>query len=598
MRLGTRVVLFILLASVAPLVMMALAAGSIASQHLADNVAKGQAQVADSIALSVARVMADADRVLRAQMGNFRLDGAPDEARTGFVVATYRLFPEISIATLIDASGQEIVPPIYRSPDEKTWVEGHDAVLPDQVRRFRKALPPRPAPGTSAMGTPYLPDGAKAAVVPMTFASPYDDGLALGVQLSLDSVRRRMEVSAEGDRFIMLFAPDGTRLAWAGRAEAVDPARFKPFLEAPSANIAFDDVDVVAATSRVPNFDWVVAVAEPASVVRSAQRALLRPTWYTGGVALVFALAAGLLLSRSVTVPIRRLHDAATALGQGDLSRRVEVEGRDELADLGQAFNQMSAALETSTHEIAEKNEEIRAFNRELQARVEQRTAQLREAQSRLVQSGQLAAVAEMSAGLAHELNNPLAGVLGMVQLVAAKRAGTSDEVLLRAAEEQAVRCKEIVANLLRYTEAPANAPSDERSVVDLNTIVTEVLELVTPALRQRGVTAERTVTSEALWVRGNTAQLGRALSQMLTAMKGLAEPGATIRIEGGVTQGQVEMSFAVGATVRSQDDWKAAGMSFWVARQVLGAHGFTLDEPETGGREWRIRAPLQAAPG
>lgn len=159
------------------------------------------------------------------------------------------------------------------------------------------------------------------------------------------------------------------------------------------------------------------------------------------------------------------------------------------------------------------------------------------------------------------------------------------------------MRCKEIVANLLRYTEAPANAPSDERPIVNLDIIVTEVLELVSPALRQRGVTAERVPSAERLWVRGNTAQLGRALSQMLTAMKGLAEPGASIRIEGGVSEGQVQMSFAVGATIRSQDDWKAAGMSFWVARQVLGAHGFTLDEPETGGRVWRIRAPLQAEP-
>lgn len=598
MRLSTRVSVFVLVAAVVPLLLLAYAAGTIASKHLADAVTRSQVQLADSLAISVGRVMGDSTRVLQAQMANFHLASTPDNVRAAFVVATYRLYPEIAIATLIGPDGAEIVPPIYRSADETTWVEGHDAVDDARVRRFRDAKLPHPADGETLIGTPYPTDGASAAVVPMAFSSPYGDGLVLEVELSLESARRRMEAAAGTDRSILLLGTDGTVLAEAGAKGVVSPDRYKPFLDVPSANIRFDDVGVVASSSRVPQLGWVVVIAESASVIRVAQSALLAPTWYIGGVALAFALVAGSLLSRSITAPILQLRSAARSLGEGKLGERVPVDGADEIGQLAETFNKMSERLLASSVEIAQKNERIEAFNRDLQARVDERTAQLREAQAQLVQSGQLAAIAEMSAGLAHELNNPLAGMLGMVQLVKARRSGTTDETLLAAAEEQALRCKEIVANLLRYTDAPTASPSDEQAVLDLDVLVSDVLELVGPALRQRSVTTERKTSQDRLWVRANGAQLGRALSQILTAIRGLCTLGTTVAIEGRVSDGHAILSFVVGETTASHDDWRAAGLTFWAARQVLAAHGFTLREPEQGGRTWTIDAPLQEPPG
>lgn len=593
MRLGARVSLFILVAAVAPLLLLAVASGSVASRQLGQTVARSQLELAQYVGVSVGRVIGDVDRVIRAQMANFRLGDAEDDVRTGFVIATYRLFPELSIASLLGPAGEELVPPVYRRAEDTEWVEEHEAIVPARVARFRAALPDRAGPGGSAMGRPVIPAGERAAVIPMVFTSPYGDGLAIAVELSLSTVQRRMDASVGGGRSILLMSLDGEVLAAAGPTPAVEPARFRPLLDTPGSNVEFTEDEVVAATARVPGLPWSVVVTEPASVVRAAQDGLIRPTAYIGAVAAIFSLTAGWLLSRSLTVPLRKLYDATKALGRGNLRRRVEVEGRDEVAEVGRAFNQMADALQETTQQIEEKNEEIRAFNRELQARVEKRTAQLREAQARLVQSGQLAAVAEMSAGLAHELNNPLAGVLGMVQLVAARRCGTPDEALLRTAEEQALRCKEIVATLLRFAEGPADRLGDERQLIDLDQCLTDVLELAAPALRQRSVTVERTPSPTPLKVRGNAAQLGRALGQMLTAMKSLAEPGTSIRIEGRVETSMAIMVFTVPRLVTNQDDWRAAGMGFWVARQVLGAHQFTLEESTPGAGVWTVSGPL-----
>lgn len=593
MRLNARIRFFILITSVLPLIGLAAAVAEVARDNLAERITLAQVQSAEALAGVVADAVQDVERVLLEQIGNFRLDVAPDEARAAFLVATYRLFPEISIATLVDATGQEISAAIYQVEGEDLVVKGHDAVSPERLARFRNALPAS-LEGGIARGTPYLPPGEEAAVVPLSLASPHGDGIALGVELSLGSLRGPLEATAGDDREVFLFDSSGNVLLHAGRSELVDPRRFAPLLAAGSADVRFDD-RVLAATARVPGREWVVAIAEPSAAAEAAARKVFEPAMYLGAVALVMVLATGTMLTRSIIGPVGKLREAALGIGGGDLARRVTVEGGDELAELGQAFNRMGSSLAQNAQEIAAKNAEIEAFNRELQARVEQRTAQLREAQARLVQSGQLAAVAEMSAGLAHELNNPLAGLLGIVQVVAAKRSGTGDEPLLRAAEEQALRCKEILGNLQRFTAAPAASDAvGTRDVVDLHALVTDVLGLVGSTFRQRDVEIVRRGEGP-LRVHGDGVLLGRALGQVLTALRGVAAPGCTLVVQSTRLPEAVELRFTLSDTVASQDDWRAAGMGLWVARQVLRDHGATAEEIESAGPEksWRIAAPV-----
>jgi signal transduction histidine kinase len=305
-------------------------------------------------------------------------------------------------------------------------------------------------------------------------------------------------------------------------------------------------------------------------------------------------VVAATLLGRSITQPVLGLRNAAQAVGAGDLALRVKAEGGDELADLGRSFNQMTEALAANRDEIAAKNTEIEKFNRELQARVEERTRQLREAQARLVESSQLAAVADMSAGLAHELNNPLAGLLGIVQIVKAQRAGTSEGALLAAAEAEALRCKEIVGSLLRFTAAPR--PAGEREAVDLAALVADVAALAASSFRQRDVSLTFDAGSARARVLAQPDELGRALSQVLGALRTAAAPGATLRVAMHVDREKrmVELGFALDRVHDSQDDWRAASVGLWAARRVLNADGWSVEEVAAAeGRAWHAVAPL-----
>lgn len=598
MRLGPRIGFFVAFTAILPLLLLALAASQVARSQAERQIVDFQVEAARSMGASIARQLADTERVLVQQVANFRLDVASDEARTSFLVATYRLFPEIAIAVLLDLDGDEIAPLLYQPEGTEAELVEHDRVSLARLAQFRAALPlPSRVPGGVIVGAPYRPDGAEAAVLPMVYTSSLGDGVALAVELSLAPVASRMSALAQ-QREINLLTTDGQLLLRTGPSGLVDPARTRAFLRNAEVDLRYETVEgvaVLAALASVPGHDWAVVVAEPADSVGAAMYQIQLRTWYVGGVALLIALVGGAFLTRSITGPVVKLRDASHAVGRGEFAQRMPIEGRDELTELATAFNRMSASLEQNATDIASKNQEIERFNMELQGRVEQRTAQLREAQARLVQTGQLAAVGELSAGLAHELNNPLAGILGVVQILAVQLQGRPEAALLHAAEQEALRCKEIVANLLRFTRSgPQGAPGAE-DVVDLGVVLRDVFALVGGPLRQRGVAVDMSTTDAPMLMRGDASQLGRALGQLLTSLRAVAEPGTTLAIEGALPGAAVELRFTLARTVRDTDDWRAAGLGFWVARQVFQEHGAILEEPvgERGAaRTWLLRAP------
>lgn len=588
MRLGSRVVLFVVATSVVPLVVLAANAVRIAESELADALAREQVATAAQLADGLSRQLNDIERVLAAQVGNFRLDVAPDEARNAFVISTWRLFPEVAIAALLDPTGSEAASPAYA--ETETEAGAHDVVDAERYARFRGNVPEPSAAITR--GSPYVPDQGEGAVIPVVFVSPYGDGLSLAVELSLRPLRRQLGRVAGADRAALLVDSNGEVLLAAGQSPLVDPARLLPLLASEAADARVDN-EVVVATTRLPGRDLVAVVAAPADSADRVLQAVLRPTAFILAVSLLAAAVAGLFLGRTITDPVAKLRDAAQAVGTGDLSRRVGMDELDELGELGRSFDGMTSALELSRDEIAAKNREIENWNVTLQMRVDERTRQLLEAQSRLVQSSQLAAVADLSAGLAHELNNPLAGLLGLVQVVRQMRAGNPDAVLLATAEEQALRCKEIVGKLLRFT---GEIKVGERERVDLAGIVRDVVGLSGSAFRQREVALEMDASNEGEWVLGHPEELGRALTQVLNALRAVAAAGSTLSVYVNPTKsgvGPVRVEFRLDGVRDSEDDWRASALGLWAARQVLAAHEATLEEvPVPTGRCWHLSAP------
>jgi two-component system, NtrC family, sensor kinase len=173
------------------------------------------------------------------------------------------------------------------------------------------------------------------------------------------------------------------------------------------------------------------------------------------------AAVVWLLVSR-VTRPLRELHDSVEAVGRGDFTRRVPVRSRDECGELATVFNQMTGNLQSSRAEL-EKTVET-----------------LKTTQAQLIQSEKLSAVGEFVAGVTHELNNPLATVMGFSELLQKADVGEEHRRHLDMVFKSAQRCQKIVQSLLSF----ARRRQPERKPVFVNALVEAVLEIVSYPLR------------------------------------------------------------------------------------------------------------------
>ncbi len=173
------------------------------------------------------------------------------------------------------------------------------------------------------------------------------------------------------------------------------------------------------------------------------------------------AAVVWLLVSR-VTRPLRELHDSVEAVGRGDFTRRVPVRSRDECGELATVFNQMTGNLQSS------------------RAQLEKTVETLKTTQAQLIQSEKLSAVGEFVAGVTHELNNPLATVMGFSELLQKADVGEEHRRHLDMIFKSAQRCQKIVQSLLSF----ARRRQPERKPVSVNALVEAVLEIVSYPLR------------------------------------------------------------------------------------------------------------------
>ena len=220
---------------------------------------------------------------------------------------------------------------------------------------------------------------------------------------------------------------------------------------------------------------------------------------------LLIAVGLGALLARRMVVPIRRLQDGADRLGSGERGGPIEIHTGDEIEILAERFNQMAAKIQES-HDTLEAKVEARTealqaseqTAREARLAAEKALGDLRQAQDRLVETQKLAALGQLTAGIAHEIKNPLNFVNNFAELsgeltreiqeaLAGDKAALSEQAraeiedligllngnLARIAEHGR-RADSIVKNMLMHSRTG----SGERRQADVNALVEEALNL------------------------------------------------------------------------------------------------------------------------
>lgn len=204
--------------------------------------------------------------------------------------------------------------------------------------------------------------------------------------------------------------------------------------------------------------------------------------------------------------PLQKMVEATKKISRGDLSHRVEVSSKDEIGYLAESFNQMTADLKAA-------NEKLIEWGKTLEKKVEERTEELTEMQTHLLQSEKLASLGKLAAGIAHEINNPLGGILIYSHLLLEDTSKDSPyyENLKKIVKETS-RCKDIVKGLLEF----ARPKEPEMSLTDINKLVNQSLAIIEHQALFQNIKIRKLYSSDLPKIVADRAQLQQVFTNII----------------------------------------------------------------------------------
>ncbi len=165
---------------------------------------------------------------------------------------------------------------------------------------------------------------------------------------------------------------------------------------------------IVACYAYPQNLEWVVIAEIVENKAYLAVSRMLKSLTLWVGIGLLLAVLGVSVFSRQISQPIVKMREAAEQISMGNFDVDVAYKAEDEIGFLGKTLVSMSRSLKESFAKIAKQNEELEEYSKTLEQRVEERTRELRETQQQLLVQEKLASLGALTAGIAHEIKNPL----------------------------------------------------------------------------------------------------------------------------------------------------------------------------------------------
>ncbi|NIP77918.1 MAG: HAMP domain-containing protein, partial [Gemmatimonadetes bacterium] len=247
------------------------------------------------------------------------------------------------------------------------------------------------------------------------------------------------------------------------------------------------------------------------------ERALVYLSALVGADLAVFFLFGRWLVQTRVLRPLDRMVSEAEAIAHGDYARRLPGGEAQEIDRLSASLNRMAERFISHQRELALNIESLERTNRELT-----------EARDELIRAEKMASLGQMAAGVAHEIGNPLAAIMGNIDLLRRRIDGREADLLV-ATSEQAKRIDRIVRGLLDY----ARAREAKVRPIDINDVVSQTVELVASQPRLKDVDVVVELAPDIPAVAADPYQLEQVLVNLILNAADAVEDCAdrTIRI-------------------------------------------------------------------
>ena len=332
--------------------------------------------------------------------------------------------------------------------------------------------------------------------------------VALGVKIALT------EQNFEGVQTAMDFVKDDPRLRFVSlvqldtiRDEHQKTAQVKKMITSypPDVKVSAevessDSLVVKRSLFHTPVMNGEILLGFSTTEITKSKEQIRATSLFVSALVLIIGIIIGFWLARNISLPVLALRDAALKVGAGDRLQRVRKTTNDEIGELGEAFNKMVADLFKAEEELKKVNSNLAATNSELKKALDE----LHSAQSQLVQSEKMASLGQLTAGVAHEINNPINFVSANVNplkrnlndlIEALKKSDypinddlnfTIEETrnLLKGIEEGSKRTAEIVKGLRNFSRLD----EEEMKKANINEGIESTLILVQNKLDQQNI--------------------------------------------------------------------------------------------------------------
>ena len=214
-----------------------------------------------------------------------------------------------------------------------------------------------------------------------------------------------------------------------------------------------------------------------------------------------------IILWKLIIKPITLLAEGMERVSRGDLDHRIEINTKDEMGMLARTFNEM-------TRELKIARERLENWAKELEEEVKKKTEEIRRGQEQMIHTEKLASLGRMAAGVAHELNSPLTGIVTFAHLMLQRipPENKMEREDLEVIIEQAERCSKIIKGLLGFSRAlPA-----EKSDIRINDTIRHVIDMVKNQAKFHNIKIITDLSPDLPPIKGDASQLQQVYMNLL----------------------------------------------------------------------------------
>lgn len=238
--------------------------------------------------------------------------------------------------------------------------------------------------------------------------------------------------------------------------------------------------------------------------------ALLKQGLALSAYVVIFVLAVstflGIIIYKIVSKPVQVLVSGMEKVARGDLNQPVPIRSTDEMGVLASTFNSM-------IHDLRGARDQREKWTQMLEQEIAKKTEEIQRTHNNLMQTEKLASLGRMAAGVAHEINNPLTGVVTFAHLLKKRfPAGSTEAEDLNVIIEQSERCSKIIKNLLTFARA---TPADKGNV-NINDLLDRTIFMVKNQEKFHQITFNIDLEASQLAVYGDASQFQQIFLNMI----------------------------------------------------------------------------------